>query len=181
MELTEEVVNKILEEQGGHVKNVHELVDYFIANEDQLEKPGVAAKTLKLPLPLLRSIIASHLFHSLVYKRLFFRSFKPSVLAEAMQELAKRATTGNVSTRDLIAIIKLVAETAGVETRQRVTHDVNVHGGFTIVIEAPYSKDEVVRIDPSEVVEVDALPAGGTGELVPEIPEESRERVAVRE
>lgn len=174
-ELTEGNINKLL---APYNKTLSDLVVYFVRDEEKLRTLGKAGDELGVPSPLLSAIVASVTFRRSVYNAIFFNSFSPGVLAQGFEKLAERLLSDSTSTKDLIAIIKLIADTHGIEARQRVTHDVNVAGGIKVQVEVPFSPEQVfgkAEVIDAEYREAPALPRESEGELVHEAPEFARE------
>ncbi len=173
-DLTEAHINKLL---APYNKTLSDLVVYFVRDEEKLRLMGKAGEELGVPSPLLGAITASVTFRRHVYNAIFFNSFSPGVLAQGFEKLAERLLSDSTSTKDLIAIIKLIADTHGIEARQRVTHDVNVAGGVKVQVEVPFTPEQVfggAEVIDAEYREANALPGEGEGQLVHEAPEFTR-------
>lgn len=176
-ELSEDVINRLL---APYEKTLADLVKYFLANEEKLRAPVKAGKELGVPGDLMSAIVASVTFRRQVYNAIFFNTFSPSTLQRGFEALAQRLLSEKTSTKDLIAIIKLLSDTHGIEARQRVTHDVNVAGGIKVQVEVPFSPAQVfgnAEVVDVEYSEASALPGESEGELVHEAPEFSGEDV----
>ncbi len=166
-DIDERVVHKVLAKfEDAKAKTLHDLVEYYIENEEMLRKPKQAEKELGIPSTLLRTITASMVFQRTMHRRLFSKVFSPYVIAKSFQLLAKHATSSKTSPRDIIAIMRYAADLMGVESRQRIRHDVHHEGGVQVVFNVPVKPEDVFTTEPAEVVEVDALPVPSEDRVV---------------